>query len=193
MSEACQVSTRTVQRIVREGKDNVESAGSKSFGSPRKRINRQNVRNLMDGLNKDVIRRTLLGYYARGEYPTLNKLLRDLKNDGRRFLMERADTVTARVIFLRKMHLLRKKVPLPHIFYLDETYIHQNYASTKIWQDKESTGGLKVPVGKGGRIIVCHVDSSQTGFLQECKLVFRPKSKSTSDDYHTDMNAVVFK
>ena len=33
---------------------------------------------------------------------------------------------------------------------LDETYIHQNYAPTEIWQDKEDIGGLKVPMGKDG-------------------------------------------
>jgi hypothetical protein len=50
-----------------------------------------------------------------------------------------------------------------------------------------------VPIGKDGRVIACHVGSFETGFLEGCKLVFRPRKKSSNPDYHGDMNASVFK
>ncbi|KAL4104081.1 hypothetical protein QTP88_019394 [Uroleucon formosanum] len=57
--------------------------------------------------------------------------------------------------------------------------------------DGHNTEGLKVPIGKGGRLIVCHAGSSSFGFVKNSKLVFRCKSGS-SVDYHSQMNATVF-
>jgi hypothetical protein len=52
------------------------------------------------------------------------------------------------------------------------------------------TGTLKVPVGKGSRLIVCHVGSTLMGFVPETKWVFRSKS---TKDYHEEMMADTFK
>ena len=55
----------------------------------------------------------------------------------------------------------------------------------------DGSGGLKVPIGKGCRLIVCHVGSSDTGFVPQSKLIFRTNAKSS--DYHSEMTAAVFR
>ncbi|KAL4082879.1 hypothetical protein QTP88_029533 [Uroleucon formosanum] len=52
--------------------------------------------------------------------------------------------------------------------------------------------GLKVPTGKGGRLIVCHAGCARYGFIERSKLVFRSNSGNTMD-YHDQMNGEVFK
>jgi hypothetical protein len=51
--------------------------------------------------------------------------------------------------------------------------VNQNNFLKHIWQDCNRSGELKVPVGKGSRIIVCHAASNKTGFVKESKLIFR--------------------
>jgi len=72
----------------------------------------------------------------------------------------------------------------------DETWVNQNHSIKNIWQDSQNNGGLKVPVGKGGRFIVCHVGSAHTGFIKESKWVFRLKN---TGDYHGEMTANTFR
>ncbi|KAJ4442396.1 hypothetical protein ANN_03982 [Periplaneta americana] len=57
----------------------------------------------------------------------------------------------------------------------------------------DGSGGLRVPIGKGGRLIVLHVGSSATGFIPQCKFIFRSKSKTSNSDYHKDMDYSLFK
>jgi len=52
--------------------------------------------------------------------------------------------------------------------------------------------GLKVPLGKGGRLIVCHAGCARCGFIEDSKLVFRSNTGNTTD-YHNQMNAEVYK
>lgn len=58
-----------------------------------------------------------------------------------------------------------------------------------IWQNDENTKGLKVPTGKGSRIIVSHAGSS-FGFIKEPKLIFR--CNSANKDYHSQIDATIF-
>ena len=52
---------------------------------------------------------------------------------------------------------------------------------------------MRVPQGKGSRLIVCHAGSSNTGFVPECKLIFRSRRQNINTDYHSEMNARTFK
>jgi len=104
--------------------------------------------------------------------------------------MERSDIVAQRLKFLRTMHELRTSGDSRPIYYLDETWVNQNHSIKNIWQDSQNNGGLKVPVGKGGRLIVCHVGSAHTGFIKESKWVFRSKK---TGDYHEEMTANTFR
>jgi len=92
-------------------------------------------------------------------------------NDGRRFFMERNDIVAMRVKFLRKMCNFRQSNDSRPIVYLDETWVNQNHSRGQIWQNAQTTEGLKVPTGKGGRLLICHAGSSKFGFVNGSKLV----------------------
>lgn len=59
-------------------------------------------------------------------------------------------------------------------------------------QNETNSIGLKIPTGKGGRLIVVHAGCSKYGFIQNSKLVFRSNT-GNSTDYHNQMNSDVFK
>ena len=216
-AKACGVSVHSVSRIIAEGKESLQEAGIPSFSSPGKhRLTTKRITGF-DDFKKCVLRRAIFEMYDNGEYPTVKKLVGKMKqkinfdgcnssmrkilkdigfkykktNDGRRFLMERADIVAERIKFLRKIHSLRTSGDDRPIFYLDETWVNQNHSKKDIWQDSTGRGGLGVPVGKGSRLIVCHVGSAKTGFIPESKWVFRSRKSDT--DYHSEMNAQSFK
>lgn len=218
--EACKVgSVRSIGRIISEGKKSVLQSNVPIFKSPGKRHDRPKSKTNLDDFEKDVLRRTIMQFYDDGQYPTAKKLtmamrekinyqgsiasmyciLRNLGfryrkcNDGRKFLMERGDIVAARLKFLRKMNNLRiSKDERPRI-YLDETWVNQNHSRNYIWQDSHGNGGLKVPVGKGSRLIVCHAGSEKIGFIQESKWIFRSGQKNQLSDYHSEINSHTFK
>lgn len=116
----------------------------------------------------------------KGSKTSLLRILRNMGfryrkcNDGRKLLMERSDIVAARDVFLRIMHDVRQEGKST-IFYLDETFINQNHTRKACWVMNDGTGGLRVPVGKGARLILCHAGSASTGFIPQCKLLFRSK------------------
>jgi len=58
---------------------------------------------------------------------------------------------------------------------LDETWINQNHSRGQIWQNAQNTEGLKVPTGKGSRLLICHAGSSKIVFVDGSKLVLRCK------------------
>ncbi|KAF0703813.1 DDE 3 domain-containing protein [Aphis craccivora] len=108
--------------------------------------------------------------------------------DDRRFLMERNDIVAMRVKCFKMCNLRQSNDTRP-VVYLDETWVNQNHSRGQIWQNAQNTEGLKVPTGKGGRLLICHAGSSKFGFVNGSKLVLRCKSSATHPDYHTQMNA----
>lgn len=219
VAKLCGIHTRTLQRICAEA-DDIQYGSlptdQPSFESPKKKRPHLKPITGIDDFNKDVVRRTVQEFYDRGEYPTVEgirnslvqkiqfsgsntsiwRILKNLgfkykkSNDGRNFLMERNDIVAARIKFLRKMHNIRNESSPRPIIYLDETWINQNHSKQYIWQDSTSRGGLKVPVGKGSRLIICHAGSAQHGFIEGAQLVFQSKS---TGDYHQEMNSDVFR
>lgn len=211
-AQICGISLRSVQRCAHEQKSTPVS----EFSTPRKHYSREKKLINLSDFDCDVVRRTVLQFYDRGEFPSAERVQSELKdkieysgsvwsvrrllrrlgfrykncNDGRKFLLERGDIVAARARFLRKMHAL-KQDPTPNDrIYLDETWVNQNHTKKFIWQHSDKSGGLKVPTGKGGRLIVCHAGGSK-GFIRDCKWVFRSKKAGT--DYHSEMNSVSFK
>ena len=218
-ADACGVSYRTVQRICAEA-DRTAAANVMNnapvFDSPKKKKPRTKPITDLDDFDKTVIRRTIQEFYDRGEYPTIASLRVSLsekinftgcakslwvilKNlgfsykktiDGRKFLMERNDIIASRMEFLRKMHNVRNESLSRPVIYLDETWVNANHSPKYIWQSSTNQGGLKVPLGKGSRLIICHAGSADQGFIPSAKLIFQ--SKSTAD-YHEEMNSEVFK
>lgn len=102
--------------------------------------------------------------------------------------MERNDVTHARSEFLRQMkkHTTSGK----NIIYLDETWVNQNYTVFKCWiqPDGEKASGVRVPTGKGSRLIVLHAGSKE-GFVPGGALVFQAKNNG---DYHDQMNSDTF-
>jgi len=195
----------------------VGSSTDIKFRSPRKLYSRNKPVTDLDDFDNEVVRRVVHSFYDKGEFPTSAKILAALRektdyrgskssvkiilkklnfkykrcNDGRKFLMERSDIVAARVKFLRKMNELRINGDTRPIVYLDETWVNQNHTRGYIWQNHENTEGLKVPTGKGSRLIICHAGSPSFGFVKDAKLIFRCNSGNTKD-YHSQMNATIF-
>lgn len=194
-AEACSVSVSTVSRICREAKKAEIQGAPQLFVSPRKHINTPKRVTNLDDFEKDIFRRTIFDFYDKGEFPTAKKITLALRekisyngsvsstkrllkqlgfryrktHDGRKFLMEREDIVAARLKFLRKIHNIRVTGDTRPILYLDETWVNQNHSVKFVWQDSSSNGGLKIPVGKGSRLIICHVGSEKTGFISDSK------------------------
>jgi len=86
------------------------------------------------------------------------------------------------------------------IYYLDETWVNAGETTSKTWVDKTVnsprdaflrglTTGQKEPSGKGKRLIVVHIGSSD-GFVVGGLLCF--ESKKNTDDYHDEMNGDTF-
>jgi hypothetical protein len=88
---------------------------------------------------------------------------------------------------------------------LDETYVNQGYAPSKVLHDcsvktareafdKGLTTGIKRPTGRGKRVIVVHI-GSEDGFVPGGSMVWiggKGKKKSVSEDYHDDMDGKTF-
>ena len=109
------------------------SRGVKNL-SPRKRLNiTPKVTDLDFG--KDVVRRTVLEFYDRGEYPTINKITNLLK-DKTSYSGSRSST-----------HRILKTLGFKYSKTNDGR--KYNISIKNIWQDSQNNGGLKVPVGKG--------------------------------------------
>lgn len=68
--------------------------------------------------------------------------------------------------FLRNICKLRQIKDFRPVIYLDETWVNQNHSRSYIWQNNEGIEGLKVPIGKGGRLIITHAGSSRYGFIE---------------------------
>ena len=112
-------------------------------------------------------------------------------------LLDRQDIIFWRGQYLRDMSRYRSEKRT--IFYLDETWVNEGHSVQKIWQDNNIQNsrqvfieglstGLKIPAGKGRRLIMTHV-GSESGFVNGGLLEF--ESKSTKD-YHEEMTADVF-
>ena len=78
--------------------------------------------------------------------------------------------------------------------------INEGHKPNKFWQDETVTSrrqaflnnlstGLNPPSGKGRRLIIVHIGSSN-GFVKGGLLAFE---STRTGDYHEDMNADVFK
>lgn len=188
-AEACGVSLSTVQKVAQENRNN-----KGQFLSPRKSISSKRPKTDLDDFNKDVVRRIIYDFYDEGQFPTAQKILGKLRKKinyqgsvrsvtriihnngfsfkkckgGRKFLMERGDIVVKRLEFLRKMNTIREQTPQRPIFYLDETWIHQNHI----------------------HIVLLHIGSAKTGFIPE--LLYK-NTKKVSANFDSVMNADIFK
>ncbi|XP_026815467.1 uncharacterized protein LOC113555261 [Rhopalosiphum maidis] len=215
-AEACGVSLKTVQNVLKEYKKNGKIL------SPRKKFvekSSKKPKSYMDDFNQDIVRRAILEFYDRSDYPTAKKVQKKLIErinyngsvrsverliynlgfrfrkceDGRKFLTEKGKIVVNRLEFLRKMRDVRSKTPNKPIFYLDETWLNQYHSPTNYsWQYSNVDGGLKIPTEEDVTLILLHIGSAKTGFIPQCKLLFKSTKSASSGDY-TGMNDEIFR
>ncbi|XP_022173581.1 uncharacterized protein LOC111036015 [Myzus persicae] len=134
---------------------------------------------------------------------SFQKVLKDLqfqyvKKKRNSALLEREDLIAWRRSYLVKIkHYREQNRP---IYYLDETWVNAGDTHSRTWTDttinssrdaflKGLTTGQKEPSGKGKRLIVLHIGSTD-GFVPGGLLCFESKTNST--DYHDEMNGDTF-
>ena len=71
------------------------------------------------------------------------------------------------------------------VVHLDETWLSAHHTCENCWIDYDGKGGLRVPFGKGGRLIILHAGWEQ-GWIADTELVCR--EKTGTGDYHQEMN-----
>ncbi|XP_062520186.1 uncharacterized protein LOC134195201 [Corticium candelabrum] len=196
-----QVSERTVFRV--HCQVNVEGdvhspakKGKKSGSGPAQ----QETDNFQEG----VIRRRIHRFYTDRELPTIlalqqdidysyskQTLLKTVKKMGFKYttcnkktvLYEQHRIIAACHHYLRQVKKYRDKGR--PIVYLDETWLNVHHTLERRWTDYDGKGGLRVPSGKGGRLIILHAGWKE-GWISNADLVFR--GKKGTGDYHQEMN-----
>lgn len=116
------------------------------------------------------------------------------KRNSKMMVYQRMDVVAHRHRYLRSIEEYRGQGYA--VYYQDETWCCSNHTRQYIWQCEDGekneflshttwNGGLNVPCGSGGRIIVNDI-GSKDGFLDGCREVFI--GKKNTGDYHNEMN-----
>lgn len=72
------------------------------------------------------------------------------------------------------------------MIFIDEPWLNDNYTVPQSWMADTQASSSKIPIGKGGRLIICHAGSASEGFIKSCLLAF--ESKSTKE-YQKEINA----
>ena len=159
-AEVTRVPLRTLQRL-----SNANSE-SKKIKCKKAKLSREKFGKL-DDFDLGVIRRLIHQFYLRNESPTLDKILKELKEKmdfpyGRsrlhkllkkmgfsfkfrgkeRLIYERSDIIAWRERYLRAIKKFRENNPDKDIVYTDETWLNQGHRTKKEWVDVESLKNL---------------------------------------------------
>ncbi|XP_066944539.1 uncharacterized protein [Macrobrachium rosenbergii] len=212
-TEATKLSEATIHRCCKEARESEENYATPPFSNKKKRKRSKPVTNI-DDFDKCTLRRIVLNFYVREEKPNLDKILCEFKENtlfsgskeslriilkemgfkygrvnGKPFLLERPDVVSARTAFLRKMKIIREKGS-DSVIYIDETWVNQNYTVNHCWMDTNSkkSNGSETAYWKRKRLVILHAGSKE-GFVQNADLVFESKNDG---DYHHQMNSKMF-
>jgi len=169
---------------------------------------RQKIHNFWRNREVPTIKKMLVAINEDETLPNMKRtsfqaVLKDLqfeylKKNRNSALLEREDLITWRRSFLTKIKYYRAQNR--PIYYLDETWVNAGETHSRTWLDttvkssrdaflKGLTTGQKEPSGKGKRLIVLHIGSSD-GFVPGGLLCFESKTNST--DYHDEMNGDTF-
>ena len=173
---AMQVSERTVFRVHRQvnvegGVHSPAKKGKKSGSGPAQ----QETDNFQEG----IIRRRIHRFYTDSKLPTMDKLILALQQDidysyskqtllktfktmGFKYttrnkktaLYEQHRIIATRHHYLRQIRKYRDE-GRPKV-YLDKTWLNAHHTLERCWTDYDGKGGLRVPSGKGGRLINLH-------------------------------------
>ncbi|RVE47858.1 hypothetical protein evm_007489 [Chilo suppressalis] len=194
VAEALSIGSRTVGKILSE-KYGPSGSDSNVLHTPKKRKRTKTVTGI-DDFDSHAIRNHINGYFTRGEFPTLAKSCATLEDAGlykgsieslrtiltgigfrykkdakRKIVMERHDIIMQRLTFLREV---KQIINWDNVIFLDETWLKFQPL---------------LPIGKGGRLIICHAGSASAGFVENSLLAFQSKS---TKEYHEEMDAERF-
>ena len=161
-AEATGVPLRTLQRL-----SNANSE-SKKIKCKKAKLSREKFGKL-DDFDLGVIRRLIHQFHLRNESPTLDKILKELKEKmdfeyGRsclhkllkkmgfsfkfrgkeRLIYERSDIIAWRERYLRAIKKFRENNTDKDIVYTDETWLNQGHRTKKEWVDVESLKNLSL-------------------------------------------------
>ena len=168
----------------------------------------------LDDYNVDAICKEVHAFYARKEYPTLDSLLgvvrskalfsgscttlwkvlhemgfRNKKHENKNYIYEQPRVIQQWHDFLRRLRRNRNETEGRPVVYLDETWVNAHHGRDTMWIDADGEAGWKRPSGKGGCLIILHAGTAE-GWIDGTELVFR--AKSSSGDYHNEMNTKRF-
>ncbi|KAK4312187.1 hypothetical protein Pmani_016343 [Petrolisthes manimaculis] len=178
IAKATGVTVRTIRNI----KQKAARCHPLPISSPSRAV-QATISSRLDDIDKGLIRKEIVSFYDRGELPTLDLLLKKVKQppinfsggkttlwsvirklgfkykkvtSGRAILMERHDIVMSRNRYLRIIEKNRKSAePRPEI-YINETWVNQRESVDKCWTVGDGTVGPKIKTGKGARFIILH-------------------------------------
>ncbi|CAH2238480.1 jg14089 [Pararge aegeria aegeria] len=159
VAEALGIGKKTIRNILKE-KYGPSGTEENVLHTPKRRKKSKPVTGI-ETFDAHAIRNHVYAYYTRSEYPT-------------------------RVSFLREMN---KITSWDSVIFIDETWLNSNHTVPQSWTDDTKASCSKVPMGKGGRLIICHAGSAGGGFVNDALLAF--ESKSTKE-YHEEMDANKF-
>lgn len=202
VSEATGVSKRSCVKISEEGKQN-----NGHYHSPTQRYSVSRKRIIVDEFDRAAIRRTIHNFFIRKEYPTLNKVLAEVRDkeifngcrttlwkiiheigfkykviNDRKSVVEQLRVVMQRHSYFKCLRKYREEGR--NLIFLDETWVNAHHRLHKCWTDSDGTA-FSVKSGKGGRLIVLHAGWKED-WIPNCCDIFR--GKTGSGDYHTEMN-----
>ena len=207
---------RSVERVVGE-KRSLEGA---EFPSPSKRYKQSRERVIVDDFDVEAIRRTIHGFYGKKEFPTLDKILTEVRRRGlftagrtslwkllrkigfkykkindKRYVYEQPKIVYQRHQFLRRMRRNRRENVPKSVIYLDETWTNSHSSREQSWveADDKILGGTKGGLRRPsgkGTRLIILHAGGEDGWVDGADLVFQ--SKKATGDYHDEMNSMNF-
>ena len=162
----------TIKKISKESRE------KDKFETPPKRYRRSRIRINVDDFDTKAIQREVHAAYERKEYPTLNSLLKTVREkgvfrggrstlhkillkigfkykvraDGKRYIYEQPRVIQQCHDYLRRMR--RNRMEKRPVVYIDETWLNSHAAPERIWIDTDAVGGFRHPSGKGQRLII---------------------------------------
>ena len=187
----------------------------------KKEIKRKEEFSKLDEFDLSVIRRIVHGYYARNENFSLKKLFNKLRDEihfaylittlslvlkmlGFKYkkrqresiVQERADLVSWRELFMRRIQEIRKNEPDREIVYTDETWLNAGHRMKKEWVDLEALQNLRLSIAdrgtvgctkdlmeRGKRLII--VDCiTENGPIRGALWTFSTESKTKKEEKH---------
>ncbi|RVE44789.1 hypothetical protein evm_010588 [Chilo suppressalis] len=183
VSQILGISTRSVYRILKEEKENVQLSNRK------KSLPKLTFKDKIDDFDFSAIRRKVHQFFCEKDPPTIAKVHQVVNDDPNLPNMSKS-TMRAVLKHLKFKYGSRKR----------RSCLTDRHTTGKVWVDttiesskqafsKGLTTGLKSPTGKDRRLIISHIGSDE-GFVEAGLLIF--ESKKNSMDYHEELNSECF-